>query len=142
MSVARSDCWYWSAGQSVPTPGCLTRGPVVGGLRPGLLHLHVAVASSRAAVSPTTSASPPRRWRATAAHAAGTDFRTNQHFTLKWNPLRRHHLDDFGVYRPTARESCTGAGLRSAAQRAFFVARLRGGVNSSAIAAIADGTRR
>ena len=30
----------------------------------------------------------------------------------------------------------------SAAQRAFFVARLRGGVNRSAIAAIADGTRR
>ncbi|GAA1542210.1 hypothetical protein GCM10009827_072160 [Dactylosporangium maewongense] len=30
----------------------------------------------------------------------------------------------------------------SAAQRALFVARLRGGVNRSAIAAIADGTRR
>jgi type I restriction enzyme M protein len=23
------------------------------------------------------------------------DLRTNQHFTLKQNPLRRHHLDDF-----------------------------------------------
>ena len=30
----------------------------------------------------------------------------------------------------------------TAAQRALFVARLRGGVNSSAIAAIIDGTRR
>lgn len=29
-----------------------------------------------------------------------------------------------------------------ASQRVFFVARLRGGVNRSAIAAIADGTRR
>jgi hypothetical protein len=35
-----------------------------------------------------------------------------------------------------------GAALDNAAQRALFVARLRGGVNSSAIAAIADGTRR
>lgn len=25
------------------------------------------------------------------------DLRTNQHFTLKQNPLRRHHLDDFVV---------------------------------------------
>ena len=23
------------------------------------------------------------------------DLRTNRHFTLKQNPLRRHHLDDF-----------------------------------------------
>ncbi len=29
------------------------------------------------------------------------DFRTNQHFTLKQNPLRREHLDDFvGCYAP------------------------------------------
>jgi hypothetical protein len=35
-----------------------------------------------------------------------------------------------------------GAVLDSAAQRALFVARLRGGVNRSAIAAIADGTTR
>jgi type I restriction enzyme M protein len=29
------------------------------------------------------------------------DLRTNQHFTLKQNPLRRHHLDDFVVcYKP------------------------------------------
>ena len=29
------------------------------------------------------------------------DLRTNQHFTLKQNPLRRSHLDDFlGSYRP------------------------------------------
>ncbi|MCX4995920.1 HsdM family class I SAM-dependent methyltransferase [Streptomyces longwoodensis] len=29
------------------------------------------------------------------------DFRTNQRFTLKQNPLRRHHLDDFvQAYRP------------------------------------------
>ncbi len=32
------------------------------------------------------------------------DLRTNQHFTLKQNPLRREHLDDFvGVYKPEAR---------------------------------------
>ncbi len=30
------------------------------------------------------------------------DLRTNQHFTLKQNPLRRHHLDDFvDCYLPT-----------------------------------------
>jgi type I restriction enzyme M protein len=29
------------------------------------------------------------------------DLRTNQHFTLKQNPLRRHHLDDFvACYKP------------------------------------------
>ncbi|MGY1827600.1 N-6 DNA methylase [Blastococcus sp. SYSU DS0541] len=32
------------------------------------------------------------------------DFRTNQHFTMKTNPLRRGHLDDFvAAYRPGAR---------------------------------------
>src|SRR5438445_5730416 len=32
------------------------------------------------------------------------DFRTNQHFTLKQNPLRREHLDDFvAAYKPEAR---------------------------------------
>jgi type I restriction enzyme M protein len=32
------------------------------------------------------------------------DFRTNQHFTLKTNPLRREHLDDFvGCYKPANR---------------------------------------
>jgi type I restriction enzyme M protein len=32
------------------------------------------------------------------------DLRTNQHFTLKQNPLRREHLDDFvAAYRPDAR---------------------------------------
>ena len=32
------------------------------------------------------------------------DLRTNQHFTLKQNPLRREHLDDFvAVYKPEAR---------------------------------------
>src|SRR4051812_17332956 len=32
------------------------------------------------------------------------DLRTNQHFTLKQNPLRREHLDDFvSAYRPEAR---------------------------------------
>jgi type I restriction enzyme M protein len=32
------------------------------------------------------------------------DFRTNQHFTLKQNPLRREHLDDFvAAYKPGAR---------------------------------------
>src|SRR5213076_1930093 len=32
------------------------------------------------------------------------DLRTNQHFTLKQNPLRREHLDDFvAAYRPEAR---------------------------------------
>lgn len=31
------------------------------------------------------------------------DLRTNQHFTLKQNPLRRHHLDEFvDCYRPGA----------------------------------------
>lgn len=34
------------------------------------------------------------------------DLRTNQHFTLKQNPLRRHHLDDFvGSYQPQASRS-------------------------------------
>ena len=29
------------------------------------------------------------------------DLRTNQHFTLRQNPLRRHHLDDFvSCYAP------------------------------------------
>jgi len=33
------------------------------------------------------------------------DLRTNQHFTLKQNPLRREHLDDFvAVYKPEARQ--------------------------------------
>jgi type I restriction enzyme M protein len=32
------------------------------------------------------------------------DLRTNQHFTLKQNPLRREHLDEFvTVYKPEAR---------------------------------------
>ena len=32
------------------------------------------------------------------------DLRTNQHFTLKQNPLRREHLDEFvGVFNPEAR---------------------------------------
>ncbi len=32
------------------------------------------------------------------------DLRTNQHFTLKQNPLRREHLDDFvAAYKPDAR---------------------------------------
>jgi type I restriction enzyme M protein len=32
------------------------------------------------------------------------DLRTNQHFTLKQNPLRREHLDDFvAAYKPEAR---------------------------------------
>lgn len=32
------------------------------------------------------------------------DFRTNEHFTMKTNPLRRPHLDDFvAAYRPGAR---------------------------------------
>jgi len=32
------------------------------------------------------------------------DLRTNQHFTLKQNPLRREHLDDFvAAYKPQAR---------------------------------------
>jgi type I restriction enzyme M protein len=32
------------------------------------------------------------------------DFRTNQHFTLKTNPLRREHLDDFvASYNPASR---------------------------------------
>jgi len=32
------------------------------------------------------------------------DFRTNEHFTVKTNPLRREHLDDFvAAYRPDAR---------------------------------------
>jgi type I restriction enzyme M protein len=32
------------------------------------------------------------------------DFRTNQHFTLKQNPLRREHLDDFvAAYKAEAR---------------------------------------
>jgi hypothetical protein len=35
-----------------------------------------------------------------------------------------------------------GPAFEGATQRAFFVARLRGGVNRSAIAAIADGTSR
>lgn len=34
------------------------------------------------------------------------DLRTNQHFTLKQNPLRRHHLDDFvDSYQPGAPRS-------------------------------------
>ncbi len=34
------------------------------------------------------------------------DLRTNQHFTLKQNPLQRHHLDDFvGCYNPGAPRS-------------------------------------
>src|SRR3954447_20990726 len=34
------------------------------------------------------------------------DLRTNQHFTLKQNPLRRHHLDDFvDSYQPGALRS-------------------------------------
>jgi type I restriction enzyme M protein len=34
------------------------------------------------------------------------DFRTNQHFTLKTNPLRREHLDDFvACYNPTNRHA-------------------------------------
>ena len=33
------------------------------------------------------------------------DLRTNQHFTLKQNPLRREHLDDFvAAYRPAVRD--------------------------------------
>jgi type I restriction enzyme M protein len=33
------------------------------------------------------------------------DLRTNQHFTLKQNPLRREHLDDFvAAYKPDARD--------------------------------------
>ncbi len=33
------------------------------------------------------------------------DFRTNQHFTMKTNPLRRAHLDEFvTAYCPGARE--------------------------------------
>jgi type I restriction enzyme M protein len=33
------------------------------------------------------------------------DLRTNQHFTLKQNPLRREHLDEFvGAYKPQARD--------------------------------------
>lgn len=33
------------------------------------------------------------------------DFRTNQHFTLKTNPLQPHHLDDFiACYRPGNRQ--------------------------------------
>lgn len=33
------------------------------------------------------------------------DFRTNQHFTLKTNPLKREHLDDFIVcYKPGERQ--------------------------------------
>ncbi|HEY4605904.1 MAG TPA: N-6 DNA methylase, partial [Blastococcus sp.] len=33
-----------------------------------------------------------------------SDFRTNEHFTMKTNPLRREHLDDFvAAYRPGAR---------------------------------------
>ena len=33
------------------------------------------------------------------------DLRTNQHFTLKQNPLRRHHLDEFvGSYRSGLRD--------------------------------------
>jgi type I restriction enzyme M protein len=33
------------------------------------------------------------------------DLRTNQHFTLKQNPLRREHLDEFvAVYKPDARQ--------------------------------------
>jgi type I restriction enzyme M protein len=33
------------------------------------------------------------------------DFRTNQHFTMKQNPLRRAHLDEFvEAYRPGSRE--------------------------------------
>ena len=36
------------------------------------------------------------------------DLRTNQHFTLKQNPLRREHLDDFvAAYRPGARQTRT-----------------------------------
>ena len=32
------------------------------------------------------------------------DLRTNQHFTLKQNPLRREHLEDFvAAYKPEAR---------------------------------------
>ena len=34
------------------------------------------------------------------------DFRTNQHFTLKTNPLRRAHLDEFvDCYKPGARQN-------------------------------------
>lgn len=34
------------------------------------------------------------------------DFRTNQHFTLKTNPLQPHHLDDFiACYRPGNRQA-------------------------------------
>ena len=34
------------------------------------------------------------------------DFRTNEHFTLKTNPLRREHLDDFvACYQPSDRQS-------------------------------------
>jgi type I restriction enzyme M protein len=34
------------------------------------------------------------------------DLRTNQHFTLKQNPLRREHLDDFvAVFKPEARQA-------------------------------------
>src|SRR5205814_5729809 len=33
------------------------------------------------------------------------DLRTNQHFTLKQNPLRREHLDEFvAIYKPHARQ--------------------------------------
>jgi hypothetical protein len=36
----------------------------------------------------------------------GYDLRTNQHFTLKQNSLRRHHLDDFvASYQPGAPRS-------------------------------------
>ena len=53
------------------------------------------------------------------------DFRTNKHFTLKQNPLRREHLDEFvAAYKPDARASARRASgssrftLRGAARSA------------------------
>ncbi|GLL07757.1 hypothetical protein GCM10017581_095140 [Dactylosporangium matsuzakiense] len=50
---------------------------------------------------------------------------------------KRHEVAQTCPYPRAWFGACDGA-----VQRARFVARLRGGVNSSAIAAIADGTRR
>ncbi len=47
-----------------------------------------------------------------------------------------------GAHLAEARVGDVGERGSGVAQRAFFVARLRGGVSESAIAAIADGTRR
>jgi hypothetical protein len=59
--------------------------------------------------------------------------------------VRRHaegRHEARGAHRIIRQPFYDGAVLDSAAQRVLFVARLRGGVNRSAIAAIADGTRR